>query len=427
MKLVKTLLVFCFVAAAAASFGLTPVSQGQSQARSDLNRTPRSGGDSQDILVRPIEAQAGFDSFSNGFTDQTTFAADRLVYEEREGVSDGLGPLYNAQSCAECHQSPITGAGSQVTELRAGHFDGSTYEDHPGGSLINDRSIYAGIQEFIYPGYEIRALRATTNTLGDGYVEAIADDDLIAVANAQPGQSGGMINGQYIMVPVLEGGGITRVGRFGWKDQHASLESFAGDAYLNEMGITSPMFPTENTSNGSSVAEYDTVADPEDDGDDLEIFARFMRATKAPPRELSMVSQPNVVAGGVLFQQVGCAICHVTTFTTVPGQTVLNGGTFVVNKALGSKIIHPYSDFLLHDVGTGDGIVQNGGAATRNKMRTVPLWGLRTRARLMHDGSSLTRADAIMRHGGEATQVISNYSALTATQKSQILSFLGSL
>jgi CxxC motif-containing protein (DUF1111 family) len=426
MKVVKTLLLFCFVLLVAGSWAATPVSQGQNSSAGREPKPACSTGVDAD-QARSTEAPAGFDDRTNGLTNQATFTTDREVFEERETIADGVGPMYNAQSCAECHQSPVTGAGSQITELRAGHFDGSTYEDHPGGSLINDRSIYAGLQETIYPGYEIRALRATTNILGDGFVEAIDDNAIIAVANAQPGQSGGMIAGQYIMVPVLEATGITRVGRFGWKDQHASLESFAGDAYLNEMGITSRMFPEENSSNGNSVAKYDLVPDPEDDGKDLEIFARFMRATKVPPREASLVNNPDVITGGQLFQQVGCAICHTTTFTTLPLGTVLNGGEFVVPKALASKTIHPFSDYLLHDIGTGDGIVQNGGAATRNKMRTAPLWGMRIRPRLMHDGLSMTREDAIDRHAGEATQVISAFHALTPAQRAKVLKFLSSL
>jgi CxxC motif-containing protein (DUF1111 family) len=98
-----------------------------------------------------------------------------------------------------------------------------------------------------------------------------------------------------------------------------------------------------------------------------------------------------------------------------------------VPTALGNKIIHPYSDFLLHNVGTGDGIVQNGGAASANKMRTPPLWGVRSRARLMHDGESLTRSEAVLRHAGEATGVINNYRSLSVTQRNQIATFLNSL
>lgn len=373
------------------------------------------------------EAPAGFDDLTNGLVDQATHDLDRDVFEEREFIADGLGPVYNAQACVECHQSPVTGAGSQIGEFRAGHFNGIVFVDHPGGSLINDRAINAAIQERIAAGNEVRTFRASISTLGDGFVEAIDSNTLVAIANSQPGQSGGRIAGQVIQVPVLEAGGALRVGRFGWKNQHASLESFSADAYLNEMGITSPLQPTENTSNGRSVAAFDTVPDPEDDGEDVEIFARFMRATKVPPRDAALAATASAQAGQALFSQIGCAICHVPTITTAPVGTVINGGAFRVPAALGNKIIHPYSDFLLHDIGTGDGIVQNGGQSTRNKVRTAALWGIRARNRLMHDGLSLSRSDAILRHGGEATFVINNYRSLSDSQRQSITDFLNSL
>jgi CxxC motif-containing protein (DUF1111 family) len=112
--------------------------------------------------------------------------------------------------------------------------------------------------------------------------------------------------------------------------------------------------------------------------------------------------------------------------TAAPG-TLINGNTFVVPAALGNKTIHPFGDFLLHNIGTGDGIVQNGGQTTRNKMRTAPLWGVRTRSRLMHDGESRTFNDAILRHGGEATGVTNKYRALNSNQQSQLIKFLESL
>jgi hypothetical protein len=227
--------------------------------------------------LAPMDAPSGFTDETNGVADQATHEADRDVFGEVESIADGLGPLYNAQSCRECHQSPITGGISQVTELRAGHFDGHTFFDHPGNSLINDRAIDASIQEHVLAGNEVRTLRSSLNVLGDGFVEAIPDATLIAISRNQPAD----MRGQVIRVPVLEAGGALRVGRFGWKNQHASLVSFSADAYLNEMGITSPLQPTENTSNGASVAAFDTVADPEDDGEDIAIFARFMRSTKA--------------------------------------------------------------------------------------------------------------------------------------------------
>ena len=193
------------------------------------------------------------------------------------------------------------------------------------------------------------------------------------------------------------------------------------------MGITTPFLPTENTSNGNSVAQYDTVPDPEDDGADVFIFADFMRATKAPPRDEALAATPDAQIGSQLFDQIGCAICHVRNIVTAPPGTVINGGTFTVPPALGNKRIHPFSDFLLHDVGTGDGIVQNGPQSTRNKLRTPPLWGMRTRNRLMHDGESLTRNEAILRHAGEATSVINNYRALSNTNTNRLITFLNSL
>jgi CxxC motif-containing protein (DUF1111 family) len=169
------------------------------------------------------------------------------------------------------------------------------------------------------------------------------------------------------------------------------------------------------------------VPDPEDDGSGLDNFATFMRALKAPPRDAALAATPEARAGEQLFGQLGCNLCHVTTITTTRAGSVINGGAFTVPPALGDKIIHPYSDFLLHDVGTGDGIVQNGGPQSRNKIRTVPLWGLHVRERFMHDGETLTRSEAILRHGGEATFVINRYKQLTNTQKRQIDKFLGSL
>jgi len=383
---------------------------------------PSARTQSPNTPLAPTEALAGFDNVTNGFVTQVDFDAARDVFEEREGNSDGLGPVYNAQSCAECHQTPVAGAVSQVTELRAGHFDAGRglFVDHPGGSLINDRAIKAAYQETVIPGNEVRTFRSSLNALGDGYVEAIDSNTLVAISRSQPF---GM-RGQWVQVPVLEAGTL-RVGRFGWKDQHASLVSFSADAYLNEMGITSPLAPVDNTSNGRTVT--DNVADPENDGADVESFASFMRATKVPPRDTVAAATPAARAGSDLFDAVGCATCHVRNITTAPPGTPINGGKLLVSAALGNKVIHPFSDFLLHDVGTGDGIVQNGGQGTRNKLRTPPLWGARTHSRLMHDGASFTFDDAIRRHGGEAAGVAIIYRTLTPQQQGQLYAFLKSL
>jgi CxxC motif-containing protein (DUF1111 family) len=387
------------------------------------------------LLAAPLvwaatEAPAGFDNLTNGFVNQATFDLDREVFEEFEVIEDGLGPVYNAQACRECHQNPVTGATSQITELRGARFDGFFYQDPPGGSLFNDRAIDAKIQERAGGADNVLTFRASLNTLGDGFVEAIADATFTTIRNGQP--SG--MKGQIINVPVLESPGTTRVARFGWKNQHASLLSFSADAYLNEMGITSPLQPTENTSYGASVAAFDTVPDPEEAptpanpfGPDVEFFARFMRSTKVPPRDAQVAATSDAITGASLFNAIGCNVCHVTSITTAPVGTVVNGGKLTITAALGDKIIHPYSDFMLHDVGTGDGIIQNGGSSTRNKLRTPPLWGFRTRLRFMHDGENVTRNNAILRHTNEAEPVIQNYISLSTTQKNQLITFLNSL
>ena len=175
-----------------------------------------------------------------------------------------------------------------------------------------------------------------------------------------------------------------------------------------------------------------TSTDPEDHADDLGMddidhFVTFIRGTMAPPVDDVLLATPDAQAGQQIFTQIGCATCHVASITTAPTGTVINGGTFTVPDALGGKVIHPYGDFLLHDIGTGDGIVQNGPPDTMNKLRTAPLWGLRTRDRLMHDGASATREQAILRHKGEASVTRNKFSVLTPQQQSQLLTFLNSL
>ena len=187
------------------------------------------------------------------------------------------------------------------------------------------------------------------------------------------------------------------------------------------------MQPNENTSLGRSVIPFDLVPDPEDNGADIEVFAAFMRATKAPPRDTALAATADAQAGSVLFDQIGCNICHTRNITTSAVGTSINGGAFIVPAALGNKVIHPFSDFLLHDIDTGDGIVQNGGQSTRNKMRTMPLWGIRIQPRHMHDGQTLTFNESILRHGGEATSVTNNYLGLSNTNKNRLITFLKSL
>lgn len=387
-----------------------------------------------------LTANAGAQSVSNGIKEPPgdTFALDQAQFERRHDPSTGLGPVFNATACAECHQNGVTGAAGQTTEVRAGHKDANGNFVNPtvlindgantiaGRSIINDRAICPQAQEHVPPSENIRTLRATLNTLGDGFVEAIDDDTLRSISENQQRVSDGRIHGEPVEVPILEAAGQTRVGRFGWKDQDPTLLSFAADAYLNEMGVTNRLKPKDVT----SVCKV--TSDPEDKPDDLGLadidhFAQFIRGTKVPPRNTVLAATPSARAGGALFKEIGCNTCHVESITTVRPGTLINGGAFTVPEALGNKIIHPYGDFLLHDVGTGDGIVQGGPPDTANKLRTSPLWGLQIKSRFMHDLKSLTLENAIRRHKGEAEDVTNRFRELTPAQKQQLFTFLNSL
>ena len=387
---------------------------------------------------RAQEAPTGFDNLTNGFDPQgppyetlnedtvvalRSFNDNRFIFEEVETIEDGLGPTYNAQSCRECHQNVVTGGASQVAEHRTGRLENGTFFESLGGSLVHSRATHPDAMELVVFQDDIRTFRISTNTLGAGFIEALSNSTLAAIRDAQPAS----MRGTLVTVPVLEAASGARYGRFGWKDQHASLESFAADAYLNEMGITTPHLPTENTSSGRDVRRYDPVADPEDDGVDVRAFANFMRSTKAPPRG-AITGQ--VRSGEEVFTRIGCATCHVPTLTTASPGSLLSAGSFVVPDALGNKIIHPYGDFLLHDIGTGDGIPVLPGdeyAETTTMIRTAPLWALRTRNRLMHDGLTFTKQEAIRRHSGQAETVKRRYESLSSSERDALMRFLDSL
>jgi CxxC motif-containing protein (DUF1111 family) len=373
---------------------------------------------------QPItEAPTGLDNMTNGFVDQATHDADRASFTTQEQITDGLGPVYDARSCGECHDNPTTGGSSQFVELHVGHFDGVKFIPPPGGDQIQQRAIDPAIQARVPPGNEVRAFRLALSLFGDGYVESIASDTLVGISKSQPAD----MRGEVIQVPVLEAGTGTDVGRFGWKNISSSLVTFASVAYLVEEGITNPLVPMESLSNGRSVAAFDKVADPEDDGSDIASFTQFIRALKAPSRDATLAATSDAQVGELIFNKIGCAICHVSSIVTAPPGATVNAGTFTVPPALGNKRIHPFGDFLLHNIGTGDGIVQTGPADTRNKIRTAPLWGLRTRPQLMHDGLTFTRNGAILRHAGEAARVTRAYLLLSDSQKRKLLTFLDSL
>lgn len=410
-------------------------------------------------------APTGFDNLSNGVADDATHKADLDKFDEFEQLADGLGPLYNAQSCRECHQNPVSGGPSQVLELRVGHKDRYGHFANPeipinggaevikGRSLVNQRAICPNaafpttdIQERVPESENVRTFRISGNLLGDGFVEALDDSTLIELSRKQCKETHGKICGQVLYVPVLESPPTTRVGRFGWKDQQASLLSFSADAYVNEMGITNALIPDEVTNLCNTVSKPNNT--PDSDGlADIDHFARFIRATKAPARDARQAATAAARKGETLFAKIGCDICHVPALTTAPPGTVVNGGKFAIPDALGNKRFYPYGDFLLHDVGTGDGIViamvEHYGQhmydvkwknfslehyhASANKLRTPPLWGVRMHPMLMHDGASLSFRDAILRHKGEASEVTRHFEQLSRADQEAVVEFLKSL
>src|SRR5437879_4065300 len=293
----------------------------------------------QNAPQAPTEAQAGFDtptlvqspgsrSSSNGIAEPPgdTFGLDQQIYETLHDVNTGLGPVYNGRACAECHQNPVSGGASQFTELRVGHRDQNGNFVNPtvpindgaasitGRSIVNDRAVVPEAQEHIPVTEDIRALRAALNTMGDGFVEAIDDGTLLAISASQPAISAGRIHGEAIEVPVLESPGQSRIGRFGWKDQHSSLLSFSADAYLNEMGVTNRLRPKDTTSIGK------VTQDPEDVPDslglaDIDHFAQFIRGTKTPPRDTALARTESALAGDRRFEAAAAGTCNGSSTT----------------------------------------------------------------------------------------------------------------
>lgn len=445
----------------------------------------------------------------------STFADDLEAFMGVETTDDGLGPVYNADSCTACHQSNALGETSQVSVIRAGHRIKDKFYEPPGGSLMFQRAIHPDIQVRVQPLDNLRSLRMTTNVLGDGFIECIPDQAILDVQAAQPASMMGtvVINPVPVGLKTVNGKEtddfefIERIGRFGWKCQDASLLAFSAGAYLNEMGITSPLQPAENSSLGRDTAGYNPrlpgnpIQDEEDVfGEDVVRFARFMRGSNPPPRAGNL-DGALVARGREVFKTVQCAICHVPDWET--GGTDTDLGDIKVPAELANRPFQPYSDFLLHDVGTGDGIVQtqhaqrpiyscredsvkpsllgkaidakkhprvhrviedmykyvaqekdprpkmmvraktahnvyeNGATGQRYMdtplietaamMRTAPLWGLRARPQMMHDGLSLTVDEAIRRHANQADASTKDYAKLSDEDRCALLTFLMSL
>jgi len=347
------------------------------------------------------------------------FAEGRDEFQAVETPEGGLGPIFNGASCVECHSAGGVGGASAATVTRFGRSTAAGFDplNALGGSLLQAKAIHPAVQERVPAQANVVARRLATPLFGAGLIEAI-DDSTIALGALLPRLDG--VTGRVAIVTDVVSGRL-RVGRFGWKAQQATLLAFAGDAYVNEMGVTSRFFPTENAPNGNTalLALYDQVPDIEDTVDpatgkgDIDHAADFMRYLAAPPVLRATASS---VAGAALFSTIGCAACHTPVMFT---------GYHAV-PALAFQPVRLHSDLLLHDMGSlGDGIVQ--GPAGAREMRTAPLWGLRARAPYLHDGRATTVHDAIRAHDGEAAPARRRYDALPAAWRRQLLDYLATI
>lgn len=363
-------------------------------------------------------------------TQLARFEAGLVDFTRVFAVGDGLGPIFNQSSCASCHNNPIGGPGS-IKVFRFGADDGETFDplDALGGTLLQGQTINVACSEVIPLEANIVSQRVTPSTLGLGLVEAIPDAAIAAHETSPPSPN---VSGRVHWVQPLEGPAGLRAGRMGWKAQIATVLSFSGDAASNELGFTNRLLPVENAPNGNValVNAFDTVADPEDgpDGQGLHFIDRltdFQRYLAAPPQ-----TPRTGMTGEAIFQSVGCADCHVASFTTSNDPSL--------EAAIRNKVIKPYSDFLLHEMGLAADFIADGDASVQ-EIRTPTLWGVRNRNPLWHDGRVIggTLQTRILGPGGvidlhnalgsEAAPSATAFFNLSAADQLRVVDFLDSL
>ncbi|MEO8406625.1 MAG: di-heme oxidoredictase family protein, partial [Chitinophagaceae bacterium] len=335
---------------------------------------------------------------------------------------NGLGPLFVATSCGSCHAGD--GKGHPFTMLtRFGQSDtlnGNQFL-HNGGPQLQHRAISGFLPEQIPGGATFSAFMPPANT-GLGFLDAVQDASILASADPADADGDG-ISGRanWIHPPVYTSLRINSIsvngkyiGRFGKKAATYDLLQQTATAYNQDIGIT------------SSYEAFDTysgqVIDPEVSNQRVLDVVFYLRTLKAPVQRKQ--DDADVQAGKQLFINSSCGKCHTPQLTTGPSSIA----------ALSNKTFSPYTDLLLHDMGTGlnDGYTE--GTALLQEWRTPPLWGLGLSRNsqggqyfLLHDGRAKTVEEAILLHGGEATNSRDQFQQLTQQQKQQLIKFLESL
>jgi CxxC motif-containing protein (DUF1111 family) len=352
---------------------------------------------------------------------QARFAAGQANFEVVDTVPGGLGPVYNDTACSNCHSGPAIGGGSTILETRFGRMVNGQFDPMTafGGSLIQKNGIgwFNGVKfvgEVVPKQATIVAGRRTTPLFGLGLVGLLPDsvfENLAELEQQATPSTAGRVN---VVTDIATGDSI--VGRFGWKCQNGSLLSFSADAYLNEMGITTPLEPNENCPQGNCAllhANPATSNPNEPDNVDLEQFTDFMTFL-APPPQVPLTA--NAKSGAKTFVAIGCVNCHFPSFQT-PSNSI---------AALNQVTFFPFSDFLLHDMGKlGDGIAQAGAGQT--EMRTAPLWGVRVMKSFLHDGRASSLSQAILAHDGQGKAARNQFANLGKSDQNNLIAFLNSL
>ena len=345
------------------------------------------------------------------------FEAGAAIFARVHGPEDGLGPVFNARACVECHAFPSPGGTDKTRShltTRIGREAGDQYDDliELGGPFLTRHTVAS-----LLPGCTINgekkpkaatavSERQPPSVYGLGLMAAIPDETLLALAADQQ-SSGGEIAGRAHRV-----GG--RIGRFGSKAQFPTLDASIADALRNELGITNPILPDEKPTAQPTEAACDLRPDLEDDGAAVAMLVDFV-SLLAPPSRGPV--GPAEQRGAAVFQQVGCASCHVPSLRTGPSPIA----------ALADQEVPLYSDLLLHDMGEylADGIRQ--GEAGGAEWRTPPLWGVGRRLWYLHDGRATDLRTVLELHNGEAKSSRDRLFKRPRNDLQDVLTFLRSL
>lgn len=333
----------------------------------------------------------------------------------------GLGPAFVATSCGSCHAGD--GKGHPFTTLtRFGQTDesGNKFLEQ-GGPQLQNRAIPGFMPEQIPQGATFSRFTPPANT-GLGFLELVADEDLLAMSDPDDLNKDG-ISGvpNYAILPAYVipfSHAIPKNGkhihRFGKKGAAYNLLHQTVNAYNQDIGITSTFDPVDAYSR--------LVIDPEISTQTVNNVVFYLQTLKAPiPRN---PNDAEIQKGRLIFDQINCAGCHRPDLKT----------GFSAVEALSHQVFHPYTDLLLHDMGTGldDGYTE--GSAKTFEWRTPPLWGLGLSPNsqggayhLMHDGRAKSIEEAILLHGGEASRAKDEFVKLSDADKKAILKFLKSL